>query len=491
MFIPKKFSFMLVFFMLLIENVSGQESVSSSDDFVMPVVVDKKVPQTYIQKMLIRLEEFEKDLRLKQRYLIIEDRLAELHKAYLGFQKAVHIEIHGSLQNQSAVGVYQPNRATKLVNQLYLSGAGEVSFGLKYFVSGRFKYDSIFSVSDHYSDSVESDQKQEIELRDTYVDYSVGDLDFRLGKQQVVWGEAVGLFYADVVNARDLREYILPDFEFIRIPEWGLSAEYTKEKFHSQFIVLPGVEFDKTGLATSNFAFPLPLPNTNTSYTYQDPKEPDYGFENSKAGARFSYLYDGLDIGAFYLRSWTSLPVMYRTINAGVYDFRPEYERQNIFGMTFSKEINDYVCKGEAVYYPDAYYPVNDAGDLDGIKQSGYVDYLFGIDHTYFERWDVNVQLTQRWILDYDATFINQDEVSNGFSLRLSREWLNRKLTTETLMLVGFSGPDFLYRPRISYAVTNSLKVTLGGDIFAGDASGLFGYFRDQSRWYSEVTYKF
>ncbi|MCB9758075.1 MAG: hypothetical protein H6753_06610 [Candidatus Omnitrophica bacterium] len=471
------------------EKVYAQSS--SLDDFVMPVVVDEKVPQTYIEKMLMRLEEFEKDLRLKEKYLIVEDHLAQLGQRYVDFQKMVGIEIHGSLQNQTALQIYQPNRANKIANQFYLSGAGVVSPSIKYFVSGRFKYDSVYANSDHYSDSVESDQKAELELRDTYVDYSTGDWDFRLGKQQVVWGEAVGLFYADVVNARDLREYILPDFEFIRIPEWGLSSEYTKNDFHSQLVVLPGVEFDKTGLATSNFAFPLPLPDSPTLLALQDPKEPKYGFDNSKIGARFSYLFNGLDLGAFYLRSWTSLPVMYRTINAGVYNFNPDYQRQNIFGMTFSKEINDYVCKGEAVYYPDAYFSVIDPTDLDGVKQSGYVDYLLGVDHTYFDRWDVNVQLTQRWIMDYDKTFWRQEELTNGFSIRLSRPWLNRKFTTEILAIANLSTPDFLYRPKVVYNAASNLQITLGADIFSGDSTGSFGYFRNQSRWYSEATYKF
>ncbi len=465
-----------------------------SSDFVMPVIVDEKAPTSYIQKMLKRLAQFEAELRLKEKYLIVDDRIADFNKMYHDAQDWAHIKIHGSLQNQTAGQIYQHRRVTKIKNQLYLSGAGDVGENLpnlKYFVSGRFRYDAVFKFNDHYSKSVESDEKVEIELRDTYVDYSLGDVDFRLGKQQIVWGEAVGLFYADVVNARDLREYILPDFEFIRIPEFGVSSEFTKNDFHSQLVWLPGVEFDKTGLYTSEFAFPLPLPNNMTPFTITDPKEPGQKIENSKIGGRMSYLFGGLDVGAFYLHSWTSVPVMYRAINAGVYEFTPDYERQNIFGGTFSKEINDYVCKGEAVYYPDAYFSVNDPGDVDGVKKSGYVDYLVGVDHTYFNKWDVNVQLTQRWIMDYESTFYGEEEFSNGFSLRLSRNWLSTKLTTEAMVIVNLAGPDYLYRPRIGYAVTDNFKVAAGVDVLAGDPSGLYGYFRDKSRWYTEVTYKF
>lgn len=484
-------SIVVLAFVLMSRVAWAEDAAPPGDDFVMPVIVDKKAPTSYIQKMLIRLDEFEKNLRQNQKYLIVEDQLADLKKKYEDFQDWAHIKIHGSLENQSAIKMYQPNSVTKLRNQIYLTGNGEFSPTFKYFVSGRFNYDSVFAVSDHYNAGVESDQKAELELRDTYIDYSTGPWDIRLGKQQVVWGEAVGLFYADVVNAKDLREFILPDFEFIRIPEWGASIEFTEGDFNSQLVVLPGVEFDKTGVPGTEFTYPLPLPNNVTPFTVTDPKEPKYGFDNSKIGARISYLINGLDVGAFFLNSWTSSPVMYRTINAGVYNFSPDYERQNIFGMTFSKEINDYVCKGEAVYYPDARFSVNDPTDMDGIKESGYVDYLLGVDHIFFNKWDVNVQYTQRWIMDFENTFMNEEEFSNGFSFRLSRNWFSRKLTTEFLAIAELRAPGFLYRPKVSYALTDNLKMAVGADVFSGNSSGLFGYFRNQSRWYTELTYKF
>lgn len=471
-------------------SASAVPENSGSDDFVMPVVIDKKAPKSYIEKMLDRLDEFQKELQLKEKYLIVQDDISDFVKNYNEFQKKAHIEIHGSLKNESALQLYEPGRVNKLVNQLYLSGKGELSPSVKYFVSGRYRYDSVFDVNQHYSGSVETDMRSELELRDTYLDISAGDFDFRLGKQQVVWGEAVGLFYADVVNTKDLREYILPDFDFIRIPEWGASGEYTKDKFHTQIVVLPGEEFDRLGGPTSNFYVPPPLP-VLAPFTVQDPKEPKHSFENAKVGTKFSYLYNGLDVGTFYLRTWTETPVMYRTIDLGVYNYDPRYERQNIFGATFSKEIEDYVCKGEAVYYPGAYFPVSDASDSDGIRKTGYLDYLIGVDHTFFGRWDVNVQFTQRWFPDYEKTMIGQKKISNGFSLRLAREWFSKKLSTEMLAIVNFDGPDYLYRPRISYNLTSNLKASVGADIFAGDSLGPYGYFRSQSRWYSEMTLKF
>ena len=71
-------------------------------------------------------------------------------------------------------------------------------------------------------------------MRETYLDVSAGDWDFRLGRQQIVWGEMVGLFFADVVSAKDLREFVLPDFDYLRIPQWSVRTEYFKGDFHGE-----------------------------------------------------------------------------------------------------------------------------------------------------------------------------------------------------------------------------------------------------------------
>jgi len=71
--------------------------------------------------------------------------------------------------------------------------------------------------------------------RELYVDIHLGNLDLRLGKQQVVWGETDGLRLMDIINPCDWqREFILRDsdegFESTRIPLWLLRGEYFFDK---------------------------------------------------------------------------------------------------------------------------------------------------------------------------------------------------------------------------------------------------------------------
>ncbi|MGB5669130.1 MAG: DUF1302 family protein, partial [Sedimenticolaceae bacterium] len=57
-------------------------------------------------------------------------------------------------------------------------------------------------------------------LRELYVDTSAGDWDFRIGKQQVVWGTADGIKLLDIINPTDYRELNQNGVEDARIPVW-------------------------------------------------------------------------------------------------------------------------------------------------------------------------------------------------------------------------------------------------------------------------------
>jgi len=62
-------------------------------------------------------------------------------------------------------------------------------------------------------------------LRELYIDTSFGGWDFRLGKQQVVWGTADGVKFLDIINPTDFREWGQNTMEDSRIPLWMAVAE--------------------------------------------------------------------------------------------------------------------------------------------------------------------------------------------------------------------------------------------------------------------------
>lgn len=430
-------------------------------------------------------ESYIKDLRGK-----IEE---EKQKTYASEKNKFALRLSGNLKNETAYRIDTPTEFTKIKNQLILSETGKISDDLRFKLTGRFYYDAVYDLTNNYPGNVASDQRADIELRDTYLDYSTGPWDLRVGKQQIVWGEAVGLFFADIVNAKDLREYVLPDFDMIRIPEWGTDLEYSKKNFHAEFVWIPFLEFNKLGVTNSEFAFPLPLPTASTQYSYVDPDKPKSSFNNSEVGGRLSYLFRGWDVSAFYLHTWDHFPVYYRQIDAaGAYNFSPERKRLDVAGATFAKEMKDVVLKGEFVFNKDGYFSIFDDNNVNGVVRKNFIDYLIGADYTFFGKIDTNIQFMQRVIFNHSNLLAeNERQFRNTLSIWLKTGFFDGKCEPELLIIAGLMEPDFMYRPKVNFKVNDHWHLRIGADIFKGHSSGVFGRFNKKSRIYSEVSYNF
>lgn len=141
---------------------------------------------------------------------------------------------------------------------------GKLSDNLSITLEPRWIYDMTKSVDNHFRqyDSFPLDfggngnllagggNDFNFELRTAYLDYSKGNLWLRLGKQQIAWGEALGLRVLDTVNPLDLRQFfffdrIYEEFDKIRVPQWFLRADYTIPNqtisdLTAEFILNPG-----------------------------------------------------------------------------------------------------------------------------------------------------------------------------------------------------------------------------------------------------------
>jgi hypothetical protein len=403
------------------------------------------------------------------------------------------LHMSGSASNEFAYRISSPDRVTKIKNQLILSETGQLCDNLRFKVSGRGYYDPVYYTTT-YEKNVRSDQMTDIEFRDTYLDYSVGPVDLRLGNQEIVWGEALALFFADVVNARDLREFILPDFDMIRVPQWGMDLEFSQSNFHGEFVWLPFLQFDKLGVSGSEFYSPPPIPTVTTPFYAYDPPDVPSTFANSNVGGRLSYLFNnGLDVSTFYYHTWTHSPVYFRTIlNNGLYLYYPEYRRLDMIGATFAKEVNGMVFKGEFVFNKDDYLPVFDVTDSDGIVRRNNLNYLLGLDYTFHGGIETNLQFMQRVVFNYTDTLINEKEVTNSLAFRIAKSFMDGKLEPELLMVTNLGRLDMMLRPKCVYKVTGDWRLRFGLDIFLGNnPMGFFGRYDKKSRIYLETAYHF
>ncbi|MBA2690468.1 MAG: hypothetical protein H0U63_06680 [Burkholderiales bacterium] len=397
----------------------------------------------------------------------------------------------GVWQFEAARTTPTPAHTSKLKNALDLHLQGGFSENVKWKLGGRVFYDAAYDNSNFYPPAVERDQRKEARALENYLDISKGDWDFRLGRQHIIWGEVVGLFFADVVSAKDMRESVLPEFDRLRIPQWATRAEYSKNDFHLEAIWIPYMTYDKIGKPGADF-YPLPPPGpAGFGYVIRDEVIPARNRSNTSYGVRLSYLTNGWDMSGFFYRSVDASPVFVREIQASptpAFVYTPEHHKISQAGFTLAKDLGDMVLKAEMVYTKDRQYTVTRLTDDDGLVKQNTLDYIVGLEWPLFQDSRMNVQFFGRSVANHDPdTLFKKND--NGVTLLWSTKVGNWE--PQVLLISSLRRSDWLARPRATWNFARNWRAAFGVDIFGGESTGFFGRFDNKDRVYGELRYAF
>lgn len=407
---------------------------------------------------------------------------------------ASSVKVTGFVDALGAYTYADPEHWSRAVARLQLSAQGRLSENVTWKLGGRVDVDPLYYGSDFYSDRVKRDQRLNFFHRENYLDVSAGDWDFRLGAQQIVWGEVAGLFFADVVSARDMREFLLPSFDIIRIPQWAARAEYFKGDTHVEAIWIPVPLFDEIGKPGSEF-YPAPLPAdvvASVANRFRDPVEPSRRLSNGNYGIRANTLVDGWDVAGFYYRSYSTSPTFYRVTGAeGGPEFEPRYDRIWQVGGTVSKDFDTFVLRGEAVYTHGQRFTTSDLTTLsDGTVQRNALDAIVSAEWSLPHDSRLNLQAFGRAFFNGGEGDIAIKTAGPGASVLVSTK-LTPTWEPSLMWIQGFRDQGGLVRPRLNWYPARNTTVGFGADVFTGSSAGLFGRFGNRDRLYTELRYDF
>lgn len=401
--------------------------------------------------------------------------------------------VDGFWQNELAYAYQDPEHYSKFKNHLRLAWTGAVDNKFRWKVSGHLIYDPVFEFENFYPDKVEDDQKLDGYIYETYADFSLGTWELRLGRQLIVWGEAVGLFFADVVSGLDLREFVLPEFELIRLPQWAARAEYFGENFYGEVVYIPLVTTDNIGEFGAEF-YPISpniVPPGVTLRVLDENVPRDAGSEFG-FGMRGAYLKNGWDASIFYYTSPDRTAAFERRVSLQpqpTITLRPIHERIHQFGSTIAKDLDAVLLKAEAVYTKDRLASVSRLTDLDGLVETDELRYLVSSEWA-IDQHRINVQFFQTWYVDHDED-MTPSEVESGFSVLLDSTQFHRDVTPEILWIRNLNRDEWLLQAKIEWRFIKNWRVTLGTDVFSGPADSLLGQYDDKDRVYYELRYSF
>ena len=310
-------------------------------------------------------------------------------------------------------------------------------------------------------------------LREAYLDLYFDDFDIRLGKQQIVWGKADGVFITDIVSPKDLYEFLLPEFDEIRIGVVGAKLNYYIGGNTLELVWVP--VFTPTNLPNDNSIWSPKL-------TFMIPPTIDYSkeevtssLENSELFLKYSALTEAIDFELMAGYMWDDDPTTFSTFvpssSGGKLIITPEHQRISLAGGSFSTTLGPFVFRGEGAYYFGKYFNTNNLDVNNGTIEKDYLHYMLGADFNLF---DINfsAQFIQKAILEYEEIIqpnvMFADQYNNMMTFLARYSMLNETLELEFFSYYDFEYNDALFRPRLLYDYSDAINLQFGANIFTG-----------------------
>ena len=398
------------------------------------------------------------------------------------------------IKNETAFRLYSPRQFSKAQNWLEIDVDIELSDWMTLTSIGRALIDPANHLESNTHDfgagpidRWASGDFFQAELRELYLEIVQGDFDLRVGRQQVVWGESLGLRILDVINPQDFREFILDDFIDARIPLWGTRLDYTFGDWVFEGVWFLDFEDNRPADLGSEWQFresgQLDLFLQSPAIQLAKTKKPRDGrLSDSEVGFRVTRFMRNMDVSLNYFYAWSDFPVGFRrTIGGNRFLVEPRHTRFHLLGGTFNYAFDVFVIRGEGGLKLGQHFVSTDLRDADGIRQREFLSYVLGLDWTVNDNLMANFQFFQNVIFNKPSD-IPDEAVNNIVSVFLRADFINETLFPELIALYGINFGELLIRPQIEYQLTDYLSVTLGADFFIGPRSGFFGQYAAPAR---------
>lgn len=353
-----------------------------------------------------------------------------------------------------------------------------LGFGLRALVEAAYA-----SNSSRYPDPVRTRDSQDIILRDLFLQYKGGPLTLKLGSQQVVWGEAFGFYYADLVNPKDFRDFGIGPLDRNRLHIPMINAKLNFDDNVIQLIYVPKPFFNKTPSVGSDFAFPFSRFFPSQDFTFNDERTLPVSIKNAEYGVRLSPNISGTDLSFIYFNYFDRAPVYESENNSGSINVLGKHLRLETLGLTLSLPLSTLVLRSEILFHRNKYFNYFD-GSLKPYESNQWVGVL-GLDYIVGDKWRLGLQVSENY---RDRTVSGAIDLQSTQLITAHGSFtiINSQVFD---LLYAYAPHDGSSLTELSYLIPLSKRVEIlfAADLFNGGKSSQFGLFHPASRGYIQL----
>ena len=322
------------------------------------------------------------------------------------------------------------------------------------------------------------------EIRDLYIEKTLGTALLRIGKQQIVWGQLDGIKVLDVLNPQDFREFIMEDFGESRISLWSAYLDGTLGAWRTEVAVIP----DGTGHVIPNPGawFELEAPRFRFGAAPGQPglptltRRPGNDLDSTAVGLRLSRTLGRIDVSAVAYSGLDPEPLGRLVTDGGEAAVERYFERRDVVGLSAETGIGNWVIRGEYAYQPDRIFNVRTPMAL-GAEKLDQHRIALGWDLSLPGSVFVNAQFLLDTIDSAPATLV-RPAVDRIATLFVRKSFGYDRVRLEGRWYHSFTDEDDLVSLSLAFSTGSNTEIRLRGDAFSGSNRGLFGQFAPQDR---------
>lgn len=383
-----------------------------------------------------------------------------------------------------------------------------------------------------------------LELREAYIDARFRNADLRLGVQSVAWGKLDGLPPTDVVNPRDFRDPLVDDFEEAKVgipailgsyypPDWPQASlsQLRATILYIPFAVpsrlaLPGERWFPASIANNDAALPG-VPITLDSENRRPPRSLEDGGIAFRLSGTWRetdwdiYHYSGPYTGPNADLSATVFGTNVLALAQVEAVLTQAHDVMHMTGIDWATTLGGATVRAEAAFLLNRPYLratdalvqesidriVADAEELQRIDRAliedgraavplddlfptlDSIEWGIGVDYMFHGVLPL-LQLNQIIILNPAPRLLIADPETRLTALIRRAFWQDR-LELELRALYTIERDSWFVFPRVSYLLSDNLRVRLGYLTVGGSTDSLIGQFHRNDELVIQARYSF
>ncbi len=362
----------------------------------------------------------------------------------------------GNLEQQANIATHNTtphNNLNSLKSSLYLESEYNFNENNKIRVSAKAFYDFIYDVQRDrsYTQEEKDDMRYEAEIFDLYLQGKItNNLDYKIGRQVLVWGRSDTIRVTDILNPLDNRSPGVTDIEDLRLPVAMAKFDYYFGDWAASAIVIGETRYSKNPAFGSDFyPFAQRLPAV-----YQT-KKPSYALS-------LEGTFSAWDMSLYAAKTTEDALV--------------SHDELYMFGYALNYIYGSWLFKSEGAYF--------DKYRIQSTQDKTFSHILVGFEYNGIDETVIAFDIANKFLKD------SKDVTQSA--LRVSSDFMNDTLKANYLLsLYGKSlNEGGFQRVWFDYEINDNLSSSIGYvDYMQG--SPLFDAIHNNDMFFTSLKYSF